>query len=102
MHIHESKFMDFFYMGDLIKVIEYYINEQEPPKEYDCVYSENFYTLYGLTYLINKLDNYKVEVIYEDKNGKDYISKYRTELPIDFIGLEQGIINTYNKLKNKY
>ena len=97
--INEVKFMDFFYMQDLIKVIEYYINEEKPPKEFDCVYSENSYTLFGLACLINKLDDYEVEVVYGDKIGDDYLSKYRTPLPIELIGLEQGIKNVYNKLK---
>jgi nucleoside-diphosphate-sugar epimerase len=99
IQIHEVKFMDFFYMQDLIKVVKYYINEQEPPKEFDCVYSENSYTLFGLACLINKLDDYEVEVIYGDKVGDDYLSKYRTTLPIEFIGLEEGIKQVYNKLK---
>jgi len=99
IQIHEVKFMDFFYMQDLIKVVKYYINEQEPPKEFDCVYSENSYTLFGLACLINKLDDYEVEVVYGDKIGDDYLSKYRTTLPIEFIGLEEGIKAVYNKLK---
>ena len=99
MQIHEVKFMDFFYMQDLIKVVEYYINEENPPKEFDCVYSETSYTLFGLAHLITKLDNYEVDIINQGKNGDDYISKYRTILPIEFIGLEQGIKEVYNKLK---
>jgi nucleoside-diphosphate-sugar epimerase len=101
IQIHEAKFMDFFYMQDLVKVVEYYINEENPPKEFDCVYSHGFHSLYGLSYLINKLDNYEVEVVYGDINGDDYVSKYRTTLPIEFIGLEEGIKRTYNKLKNE-
>jgi UDP-glucose 4-epimerase len=97
--INEVKFMDFFYMQDLVKVIEYYINEENPPKEFDCVYSEKSYTLFGLACLINKLDDYEVEIAYGDKIGDDYLSKYRTPLPIELIGLEQGIKNVYNKLK---
>jgi GDP-L-fucose synthase len=97
--INEVKFMDFFYMQDLVKVIEYYINEENPPKEFDCVYIENSYTLFGLACLINKLDNYEVEIIYGNKVGDDYLSKYRTALPIELIGLEQGIKNVYNKMK---
>jgi GDP-L-fucose synthase len=97
--INEVKFMDFFYMQDLIKVIEYYINEENPPKEFDCVYIENSYTLFGLACLINKLDDYEVEIIYGNKVGDDYLSKYRTALPIELIGLEEGIKNVYNKLK---
>ena len=101
IQIHEAKFMDFFYMQDLIKVVEYYINEKKPPKEFDCVYPESFYSLFGLATIISELDNYKVEVIYEDKMGDDYVSKYRSEVPIEFIGLEEGIKITYNKLKNE-
>jgi nucleoside-diphosphate-sugar epimerase len=101
IEIHEVKFMDFFYMQDLIKVVEYYINEKEPPKEFDCVYSKSSYTLFGLAILINKLDDYEVEVVYGNRNGDDYISKYRSKLPIEFIGLEEGIKNVYNKLKNE-
>ena len=99
--INEVKFMDFFYMQDLVKVIDYYINEENPPKEFDCVYSEKSYTLFGLACIINKLDDYEIDIINEGENGEDYISKYRSELPIEFIGLEQGIKNVYNRLKNE-
>ena len=101
IEIHEVKFMDFFYMQDLIKVINYYIDEKEPPKEFDCVYSKSSYTLFGLAILINKLDDYEVEVAYGNRNGDDYVSKYRTQLPIELIGLEEGLKITYNKLKNE-
>jgi hypothetical protein len=87
-------------MQDLIKVIEYYISEKDPPKEFDCVYNKTSYTLFGLACLINKLDDYEVDIINEGENGDDYISKYRdTTLPIEFIGLEEGIKAVYNKLK---
>ena len=101
IEIHEVKFMDFFYMQDLIKVVNYYINEKEPPKEFDCVYSKDSYTLFGLATLINKLDDYEVEVVYRETNGDDYVSKYRSKLPIELVGLEQGIKNVHNKLKNE-
>jgi len=102
IQIHQNKGMDFFYMQDLIKVIEYYINENEPPKEFDCVYNKTSYTLFRLACLINKLDNYEINIINKGENGDDYVSKYRdTILPIEFIGLEQGIKNVYNRLKNE-
>lgn len=101
IQIHEAKFMDFFYMQDLIKVVEYYINEKELPKEFDCVYPESFYSLFGLATIISELDNYKVEVVYGDKVGEDYVSKYRSKLPIEFTGLQEGIQITYNKIKNE-
>ena len=99
MQIDEVKFMDFFYMEDLISVVKYYIGEKQPPKEFDCVYSETSYTLFGLACLINKLDDYEVEIVYGEKIGNDYVSKYRSQLPYGFIGLEEGIKQVYNKLK---
>lgn len=101
MQIDQVKFMDFFYMEDLISVVKYYIGERQPPKEFDCVYSETSYTLFGLAGLINKLDDYEVEIVYGEKIGDDYVSKYRSQLPYGFIGLEQGIKNVYNILKNE-
>lgn len=99
--IHQVKFMDFFYMQDLIKVVEYYLSEKEPPKEFDCVYSKSSYTLFGIAHLINKLSDYEVKISNEGESGDDYVSKYRSDLPIEFIGLEEGIKRTYNKLKNE-
>ena len=101
MQIHEVKFMDFFYMQDLISVVEYYIGERQPLKEFDCVYSETSHTLFGLATLINDLDDYKVEIVYGEKIGDDYISKYRSQLPYGFIGLEEGIKITYDKLRKE-
>jgi len=101
IQIHENKFMDFFYMHDLISVVKYYIGEKEPPKEFDCVYKERSYTLRGIATLINALSDYEVEVLVESEAGDDYTSKYRSQLPYGFIGLEEGIKITYNKLKNE-
>jgi UDP-glucose 4-epimerase len=101
MQIDEVKFMDFFYMEDLISVVKYYIGEKKPPKEFDCVYSETSHTLFGLATLINDLDDYKVEIVYGEKIGDDYVSKYRSQLPYGFIGLEEGIKNVYYKLKQE-
>jgi len=100
IQIHEVKFMDFFYMQDLVKVVEYYINEENPPKEFDCVYHESFYSLFGLATLITNLGDYKADVVNGERIGEDYVSKYRTKLPIEFIGLEEGVKITYNKIKN--
>lgn len=101
IQIHEVKFMDFFYMEDLIKVVDYYINQETPPKEFDCIYGETPYTLFELACFITELDDYKVSIVNQGSVGNDYVSKYRSELPIEFIGLEEGIKITYNKLKNE-
>jgi hypothetical protein len=88
-------------MQDLSKVVDYYINQETPPKEFDCVYGETSYTLFGLACFITELDDYKVSIVNQGKVGNDYVSKYRSKLPIEFIGLEEGIKNVYNKLKNE-
>jgi len=99
MQINENKFMDFFYMQDLVKVIEYYVDKKEPPKEFDCVYIEGSPTLTQLSLMINDLDEHKVKIFVGNPEGDSYTSKYRSELPIEFIGLEEGIKQVYNKLK---
>jgi len=101
MQIHENKFMDFFYMEDLISVVKYYLEEEKPPKEFDCAYEEGSPILTQLATMINELDKHKVKIFVGDPDGDSYTSKYRAELPIELIGLEQGIKNVYNKLKNE-
>jgi GDP-L-fucose synthase len=101
IQIHKNIYMDFFYMQDLISVVKYYIGEKEPPKEFDCVYEEGSTTLTGLSTMINELDEHKVKIFVGDPDGDSYTSKYRSHLPIQFIGLEEGIKNVYNKLKNE-
>ena len=99
IQIHENKYMDFFYMQDLISVVQYYIGEREPSKEFDCVYEEGSPILTQLATMINELDEHKVKIFVGDPDGDSYTSKYRSRLPYGFIGLEQGIKNVYNKLK---
>jgi GDP-L-fucose synthase len=101
IQIHEVKFMDFFYMQDLVKVVEYYINEENPPIEFDCTYGKTSYTLFGIACIIIKLDSYEVSIVNQGEVKDDYVSNYRSELPIELIGLEEGIKRTYNKLKNE-
>lgn len=95
--IHQNRQIDFIYMPDLIKLVEYYINN-EGPKEINCNYNKTS-TLKEIANIINNLNDYKVELKIEQENfGDDYIGNY-LHLGIDFIGLKQGIIETYNKLK---
>jgi nucleoside-diphosphate-sugar epimerase len=95
--IHQDKLMDFIYMPDLVKIIEYYINN-DGPKELDCNYS-NQYSLKNIANIINELDSYKVEVQTTNNNlGEMYTGNFY-DLSLNFIGLEQGIKEVYNKLK---
>lgn len=99
IQIHENKYMDFFYMQDLISVVQYYIGEREPSKEFDCVYEEGSPLLTQLATMINELDEHKVKIFVGDPDGESYTSKYRSRLPYGFIGLEEGIKQVYSKLK---
>jgi nucleoside-diphosphate-sugar epimerase len=59
--IHQDKKMDFFYMKDLVSLVEWLINQREEEfhiKEINCSYLEK-YTLIQIAEMINSLDNYK-------------------------------------------
>lgn len=100
MIIHSDKKMDFFYMKDLIKLVSYYIKEKNPPKELDCKY-ENEYRLKEIANIINNISDHKVECFVEnDYESDDYIGVYKN-LPIEYIGLINGIHNTYNIIKKE-
>jgi GDP-L-fucose synthase len=98
MQVHIDKYMTFFYMQDLIKLVEFYILNKDLPKNIDCAY-ENTLSLKQISELINSLSDYKVNInIDKQEFGEGYMSFNKT-LKLDYIGLEQGIVNTYNKLK---
>jgi nucleoside-diphosphate-sugar epimerase len=98
--IHQNKLMDFFYMKDLISLVKHYIKENHLPKVAECSYIEK-YSLLDIAHLINNLSDYKTPIKQLDPTeGKAYIG--RTSLDLNYIGLEQGIKEVYNKLKNEY
>jgi GDP-L-fucose synthase len=98
MQIHQNKYMDFFYMQDLIKLVEHYIVNDDLPKQIDCTY-EDIKSLKQVCEFINSLDNHKVGIQYQQQGLTTGYVGYNKSLNLDYIGLEQGIINTYNKLK---
>ena len=96
--IHQDKLMDFFYMKDLVSLIEFYILNENLDKEIDCCYT-NTMALSGIASIINNLSNWKVPINFDNfKSANSYIGK-TIDLPIETIGLEQGIKNVFNKLK---
>jgi len=95
--IHQNKYMDFIYMLDLVKIVEYYINNNGP-KELNCNYRDQ-YSLENIARIINSLDNHKVNIkLNQEIFGDDYKGDY-IDIGMDFMKLEQGIKETYNKLK---
>ena len=98
IQIHQNKFMDFFYMADLVKLVEYYIEEENPSKEVDCTYGD-YFDLIKIATIINKLDSYEVPILIEEPDkSSTYVGTF-SKWPFELIGSKQGIINTYNALK---
>lgn len=99
IEIHENKLMDFFYMEDLISLIEYYLKLDDPPKEIDSCYPKK-YSLQRIAEIINNLEDHKVKINNNDLKGKNYIGK--SNLPIQTVGFQKGIKKTYEIIKQQY
>ena len=99
----QDKKMSFFYMQDLIILVDHHIQTPSSSliKESNCAYI-NSTSLLDIANIINELDDYKVPIYVDTQVGKDYESKYNAPYGLKYIGLKQGIIETYNKLKNEY
>lgn len=102
MIIHQNKLMDFFYINDLLSILNYYLNNDKCPKNLNCCY-ETKYSLYEIAKLINNLDDYNVDICIENNDlGFSYIGDYNLNLiKINLIGLENGIKNCYEFLKEQ-
>jgi len=100
IEIYQNKMMDFFYIEDLWKVVQYYITTELPPKETDCCYKESKYIdLLDISNIINNLDNHTVDIIVKNKElSPSYIGQHN-KLGIEFIGLEKGLKLEYEKYK---
>ena len=99
IQIHQNILMDFIYMKDLIKLVEYFINETELPKSIDCSYNLK-YSLLDISCVINNLSSYEVEINGGGEEVGNYIGK-GISLNLELEGLENGIKNTYKKLLNE-
>lgn len=98
--IFKDRHMDFFYMKDLIILVKHYINSNNLPKEINCTYAYTC-TLFDITKIINNLEEYKVSItINSQMDDKSYKGNF-TDLGLEFLGLQQGIKNVYNILKNE-
>jgi nucleoside-diphosphate-sugar epimerase len=98
--IYNNKIMDFFYMKDLLSVIDYYINNDTLDKEFNCSYVEK-YTLKDIADMINSLNNHKVPIIIQSNNElKIYAGQ--SNLKIKTIGLKEGLKNTYDILNRQF
>lgn len=93
--IHQDKYMDFFYMEDLIEILKYSFTHPEI-KVIDCTYPSS-YKLSEIANLINSLSNYKVPIQIENSDlGREYVGNF-VDLGINLKGIEYGIKTVYNE-----
>jgi dTDP-4-dehydrorhamnose reductase len=100
IEIFQNKYMDFFYMPDFIDLVKYCINNNIP-KVIDCCYNYSP-TLYDVAQIINNLSNHKVNIKIKDWEMAPPFNGEFIDLGLNYIGLEQGIKNVYEKLKNEH
>jgi nucleoside-diphosphate-sugar epimerase len=101
--IHQDKKMDFFYMKDLVALVEWLINQREeefPIQEINCSYIEKS-TLVQIAKIINSLDDHKVNIVIENEGQDVDYCDVHPIMPFNLIGLEQGIKEVYNILKQQ-
>ena len=87
-------------MKDLIRLVEYFIYENDLPKNIDCVYGGPSHSLLDIANIINNLSDHKVEIKVNGEKGKKYIGDWNP-LNIKWKGLKPGIKETYKKLLNE-
>lgn len=99
MILHQNKYMDFFYMQDLITLVKHYIDSDstELLKDVNCSYT-NTCTLMEIAGMINELDSYMVPILLDKPYGVDYSSDMSIPYELNYVGLKQGIVETYNNL----
>lgn len=97
IQIHSNRIMDFYYMQDLITLVEHFIAGSNLPKEVNCSYEEK-HTLLGITNMINQLDEHSVPIEVMDNDKLGFYCGQPTKLPIHTVGLREGITRTYNNM----
>jgi hypothetical protein len=81
--------------------MDYCVITNNLPKEINCNYNYSP-TLYNVAQIINTLSDYKVNINIKEWGIAPIFNGSFTNLGLNYIGLEQGIKNVYNKLKNEY
>lgn len=107
MTLFSNRLMDFFYIDDLGKMIDSFINSSNFPKTIDCVYQKK-YRLIDILKIINEISDERVDIITSNDtsinsinaNQTDYIGMF-IDLSIEFIGLKKSIEIIYNKIKER-
>tara|TARA_Y100000310_G_scaffold337645_1_gene425265 strand:+ start:931 stop:1782 length:852 start_codon:yes stop_codon:yes gene_type:complete len=107
--IHENKFMDFFFVEDLCRIVEYYINMEHTwfrlHKDVNMCYKEKI-SLYEIAELIcvitekDPLKNIKIQMLNNSKIMSYTGSGVRLKsLGVNLIGLRGGIERVYERIR---
>jgi GDP-L-fucose synthase len=99
MLIDIDRAFDYIYVEDVFRVIKYLINNDTQSNEMNLTYN-NKTKLSQIAEIINSLNNYKVEIKCLE-TGNDYTgeSKILQGMPLEFVGLTEGIKRIYHSLK---
>jgi nucleoside-diphosphate-sugar epimerase len=97
MSIHQNKHMDFFYMEDFVRVVQWYLTNNDVHKEFDCVYKKK-YSLLDIAQIINRQSDYTVDIHQEVLKLSDNYIGTAQDIPIQYIGLPEAIHRVYTNL----
>jgi len=98
--IYENKIMDFFYLKDLIPVLENVLFNQPLHKDINLSYFKK-YDLFQIAKKISFINKSKSEIIIQKQNGLNYNGDYHKfmSLSIKTQGIDEGILTTISKLQ---
>jgi nucleoside-diphosphate-sugar epimerase len=99
----QDKKMSFFYMKDLIALVDYHIQTLSSSliKESNCAYIEST-SLLDIANIINELEDYKVPIYVDTQVCEDYESSFNAPYKLNYIGLKKGIKETYDNLLHQH
>ena len=86
--------MDFIYADDLYKIIQYYLDGNDGPRDVNCVYNRK-YMLSDIAEIINHLGPHKVDIQSEGQYPVQPYTGKANDLPIEYDDLVHGIRKCY-------
>ena len=103
--VHQDKIMDFFYIGDLLKVIEMYIDNDDKnlPNDINMSYMDKISLIEIAEHINNLTNNQKPVIIDSTGKSRPYCgdgSVLHGLFSNELDGAKEGIKKTYEELKN--
>jgi GDP-L-fucose synthase len=101
--IHQDRYIDFFYMEDLINIVKYFLNNSISSYVDINVSYIKKYKLSDIANIINELSSYKVDIKIENHSvGLSYTGNGHklNSLNLNFKGIHQGIKDCYKHYMN--